>query len=56
VLLDHLHGAVAEKRPGGVDMQAEMETVAAGLRATLRKVYIMPTALSPDLFPGARGD
>ena len=56
VLLDHLHGAVAEKRPGGVDMQAEMETVAAGLRATLRKVYIMPIALSPDLFPGARGD
>jgi L-cysteate sulfo-lyase len=50
VLLDHLHGAVAEKRPGGVDMQAEMETVAA----TLRKVYIIPGGGSNPT--GALGD
>ena len=42
VLLDHLHGAVTEKRPGGADMQAEMEAVAEGLRAAGRKVYIIP--------------
>ena len=28
VLLDHLHGATTEKRPGGGDMNAEMEAVA----------------------------
>jgi L-cysteate sulfo-lyase len=50
VLLDHLHGAVAEKRPGGVDMQAEMETVTA----TLRKVYIIPGGGSNPT--GALGD
>ena len=32
VLLDHLHGATTEKRPGGADMQAEMEAVAEQLR------------------------
>ncbi|WP_274629910.1 D-cysteine desulfhydrase [Arvimicrobium flavum] len=42
VLLDHLHGATTEKRPGGADMQAEMEAVAEGLRAQGRKVYIIP--------------
>jgi L-cysteate sulfo-lyase len=42
VLLDHLHGAVTEKRPGGVDMQAEMEAVAEGMRKTGRKVYVIP--------------
>lgn len=42
VLLDHLHGAVTEKRPGGVDMQAEMEAVADKLRAANRKVYVIP--------------
>ena len=42
VLLDHLHGATTEKRPGGADMQAEMEAVAERLRAEGRKVYIIP--------------
>lgn len=42
VLLDHLHGAVTEKRPGGVDMQAEMETVADDLRKSGHKVYVIP--------------
>ena len=28
VLLDHLHGATTEKRPGGIDMNAEMEAAA----------------------------
>ncbi len=42
VLLDHLHGATTEKRPGGVDMQAEMEAAADRLRAAGKKVYIIP--------------
>ncbi|OIP83787.1 MAG: D-cysteine desulfhydrase [Rhodobacterales bacterium CG2_30_65_12] len=42
VLLDHLHGATTEKRPGGLDMQAEMEAVAEKFRAEGRKVYVIP--------------
>lgn len=42
VLLDHLHGATTEKRPGGADMQAEMESVAEKLRTDGRKVYVIP--------------
>jgi len=42
VLLDHLHGATTEKRPGGVDMNAEMEAVAARARAAGRRVYTIP--------------
>jgi L-cysteate sulfo-lyase len=42
VLLDHLHGAVTEKRPGGVDMQAEMEAVAARMTVEGKKVYVIP--------------
>jgi len=42
VLLDHLHGATTETRPGGADMQAEMEAVAEKLRADGRKVYVIP--------------
>lgn len=42
VLLDHLHGATTEHRPGGVDMNAEMEKVADTFRATGRKVYTIP--------------
>jgi len=42
VLLDHLHGATTEKRPGGGDMNAEMEAVAERLRAAGRKVYTIP--------------
>src|SRR6056297_2155526 len=42
VLLDHLHGATTEKRPGGGDMNAEMEAVADTLRADGRRVYTIP--------------
>lgn len=42
VFLDFLHGATAEKRPGGADMNAEMETVAGRMRAQGRKVYTIP--------------
>ncbi|MGI3210019.1 D-cysteine desulfhydrase [Roseovarius tibetensis] len=42
VLLDHLHGATTEKRPGGADMNAEMESVADAFRAEGRKVYTIP--------------
>jgi L-cysteate sulfo-lyase len=42
VLLDHLHGATTETRPGGLDMNAEMETVAERFRADGRKVYAIP--------------
>ncbi len=42
VLLDHLHGATTEKRPGGGDMNTEMEKVADRLRADGRNVYTIP--------------
>src|SRR6056297_1181437 len=42
VLLDHLHGATTEKRPGGVDMNAEMEAAAETFRAEGKKVYTIP--------------
>ncbi len=42
VLLDHLHGATTEKRPGGGDMNAEMEQVAERFRADGRNVYTIP--------------
>lgn len=42
VLLDHLHGATTEKRPGGGDMNAEMEKAADRLRADGKKVYTIP--------------
>ena len=42
VLLDHLHGATTEKRPGGGDLNAEIEKVADRLRADGRKVYTIP--------------
>lgn len=42
VLLDHLHGATAEPRPSGLDMNAEMEAVAERFRARGRKVYTIP--------------
>lgn len=42
VLLDHLHGATTSRRAGGVDMVAEMETLADQLRAEGRKPYIIP--------------
>jgi len=43
VFLDFLHGATAEKRPGsGLDMNAEIETVAEKFRAEGRNVYTIP--------------
>jgi L-cysteate sulfo-lyase len=42
VLLDHLHGATTEKRSSGLDMNAEMESVAQRMRAAGRKVYVIP--------------
>src|ERR1700750_714800 len=42
VLLDRLHGATVSKRPGGADMNAEMEALAADLRAKGKKPYVIP--------------
>lgn len=42
VLLDRLHGASLSKRPGGADMNAEMEALAADLRAKGKKPYVIP--------------
>lgn len=42
VFLDHLHGATSERRPGGADMQGEMDAVADRFRASGRKVYVIP--------------
>lgn len=42
VLLDRLHGASVSARPGGADMNAEMEALAERLRAEGRKPYVIP--------------
>jgi len=42
VLLDHLHGATTETRPGGVDMNAELDALAERLRGEGRNVYAIP--------------
>ncbi len=42
VLLDRLHGAHISKRPSGADMNAEMESLAADLRAKGKKPYVIP--------------
>lgn len=42
VLLDCLHGATFEMRPGGGDINAEMESVAERMRTEGRKVYTIP--------------
>ncbi|TGQ40543.1 MULTISPECIES: D-cysteine desulfhydrase [unclassified Mesorhizobium] len=42
VLLDGLHGATLERRPAGLDMNAEMEAVAESLRRDGRRVYTIP--------------
>lgn len=42
VLMDKLHGATISRRPGGADMAAEMEALAAELRAQGRKPYVIP--------------
>lgn len=42
VLLDRLHGAATETRPGGTDMAAELEALAQRLRGEGRRVYAIP--------------
>ncbi|MCD8564503.1 MAG: D-cysteine desulfhydrase [Burkholderiaceae bacterium] len=42
VLLDRLHGAKVSQRPGGADMQAEMELLAEGMRKQGRRPYVIP--------------
>lgn len=42
VFLDHLHGATAEKRGSGPDMNAELEAVADTFRAEGRNAYTIP--------------
>ncbi|WP_349370200.1 D-cysteine desulfhydrase [Salinarimonas sp.] len=42
VLLDRLHGATIERRPGGLDMNAELQVVAARLAAEGRRPYAIP--------------
>lgn len=42
VLLDRLFGATIEERPGGADMNAEMEAVAEARRAEGLRVYTIP--------------
>ncbi len=42
VLLDELHGATHEGRPGGSDMAAEMDAVAERLRAEGARPYVIP--------------
>ena len=42
VLLDQLHGASIEHRPGGLDMNAEMEAVAERFREAGKSVYTIP--------------
>lgn len=53
VFLDLLHGATAEKRPGGRDMNAELALVAERLRAEGRRPYVIPGGGSNPL--GALG-
>lgn len=53
VLLDRLHGARIAKRPGGADMNAEMETLAERLRATGKTPYVIPGGGSNEI--GALG-
>lgn len=53
VLLDRLHGATVSKRPAGADMNAEMETLAAGLRDQGRLPYVVPGGASTPV--GALG-
>jgi L-cysteate sulfo-lyase len=42
VLLDRLHGATVSKRPGGADMNAEMEALASSLAETGKTPYVIP--------------
>jgi L-cysteate sulfo-lyase len=42
VILDHLHGAEIHRHGASADMAAEMETLAAALRAQGKKPYVIP--------------
>lgn len=42
VLLDRLHGATISRRPGGADMQAQMEALADDLRRRGKTPYVIP--------------
>lgn len=42
VFLDHLHGATTERRPSGLDMNAELEAVAQEKRSQGHAVYVIP--------------
>lgn len=42
VLLDRLHGATVSQRPGGSDMQAEMQALAEDLKKQGRRPYVIP--------------
>ncbi|MBX6372658.1 MAG: D-cysteine desulfhydrase [Acetobacteraceae bacterium] len=42
VMLDKLHGATVSRRPGGADMQAEMEALAEELRKAGKRPYVIP--------------
>ena len=42
VLLDQLHGATVSLRPGGANMQAEMELFAESLKVAGKKPYVIP--------------
>lgn len=42
VLLDRLHGAVVERRPGDTNMQSEMETLAERMTHDGRRPYVIP--------------
>lgn len=53
VFLDLLHGATAEKRPGGLDMNAELARLAERMRAEGRRPYVIPGGGSNPL--GALG-
>lgn len=53
VFLDQLHGANVEKRPGGADMAAEMETLAERLKGEGKTPYIIPGGGSNEI--GALG-
>jgi L-cysteate sulfo-lyase len=53
VLLDQLHGATVSTRPGGSDMNAEMEQFAQQLRDDGKKPYIIPGGGSNEI--GALG-
>lgn len=53
VLLDRLHGAPVSKRPGGADMQAEMEQLADKLNRQGNSCYVIPGGGSNEV--GALG-